>query len=158
MYLTLHTDYALRVLLYLAHFPERRVGTQEISNAFCISKHHLVRVVHTLAEHGFVTANMGRGGGVALAMPPETIRVGRVVRACEPNFRMVECFDKESNTCPIISVCGLKAPLHEALQAFLESLDKYTLAEIAKSASRAHFIQLLHPKEAVSVTESGHMA
>ena len=145
MYLTSHTDYALRVLLYLAHFPERQVSTREISGAFGISKHHLVRVVQTLAQHRFVKARTGRNGGVALARAPRQIRVGDVVRACEPNFNMVECFDAESNTCPIVPVCGLKAPLHEALRRFLEALDEYTLADIAGSASHKQFVTLLLP-------------
>lgn len=150
MHLTLHTDYALRTLLYLTHFPDRRVGTTEISNAFSISKHHLVRVVQTLAESKFVTANMGRGGGITLAMPANEIRIGDVVRACEPNFKMVECFEVESNTCPIISVCGLKAPLAEAINKFLESLNQYTLADMTRTASHEHFVQLLDFQPQVS--------
>jgi Rrf2 family nitric oxide-sensitive transcriptional repressor len=143
MHLTLHTDYAFRILLYLTHYPERPIGTAEISTAFGISKHHLVRVVQTLAQHQFVTATAGRSGGVRLAKPAAEIRVGDVVRACEPNFRLVECFDKESNTCPIVPVCGLKAPLRSAMDAFLQSLDEYTLADVANPRQHTRFINLL---------------
>lgn len=143
MHLTLHTDYALRVLLYLTHFPERPVGTAEISTAFGISKHHLVRVVQTLALHQFVTATAGRSGGVALAKPAAEIRLGDVVRACEPNFKMVECFEKESNTCPIVPVCALKSPLRDALNSFLTTLDAHTLADVANPRQHNRFISLL---------------
>lgn len=146
MHLTLHTDYALRVLLYLAHFPQRRVSTEEISKAFGISKNHLVRVVHDLAEHQFVTATMGRKGGVALAATPDKIHVGDVVRACEPNFKIVECFELESNTCPIVPICGLKAPLQAALEQFMKTLDAYTLADIGGTSSHTRFVNLLLPK------------
>lgn len=143
MQLTVHTDYALRVLLYLAHFPERRVGTEEISTAYGISKHHLVRVVQTLAEAGFVHATVGRGGGVTLSLEPKDIRLGRVVRATEASFRLVECHDEAANTCPIVSVCGLKSLLDTALDAFLRELDRHTLADLVKPRSRDKFIQLV---------------
>lgn len=143
MQLTVHTDYALRVLLYLAHFPERRVGTEEISTAYRISKHHLVRVVQTLAEAGFVHATVGRGGGVQLALRPDEIRLGKVVRATEASFRLVECHDEAANTCPIVPVCGLRSLLDVALDAFLNELDGHTLADLVKPRSREKFIQLV---------------
>ena len=143
MQLTVHTDYALRVLLYLAHFPERRVGTEEISKAYGISKNHLVRVVHTLAEGGYVRVKVGRTGGVQLAGELGKMRLGQIVRRTEASFRLVECHDEVNNTCPILPVCGLKAILDDALEAFLVELDRYTLADLVKGSSRNRFVQLV---------------
>jgi len=143
MQLTVHTDYALRVLLYAAHFPERRVGTEEISQAYGISKHHLVRVVQTLHEAGYLKVTVGRAGGVELARAQKDIRLGDVVRATEASFRLVECHDLATNTCPILPVCGLKSLLDQALEAFLATLDKYSLADLVKDKSRNKFIQLV---------------
>lgn len=139
----MHTDYALRVLLYLAHFPDRRIGTREISTAYGISKNHLVRVVQTLAENGFVHATVGRSGGVELRRAPKDICLGDVVRATEASFRLVECHDAVKNTCPIVPVCGLKGMLDTALAAFLAELDKQTLASLVKASSREKFVQLV---------------
>lgn len=146
MQLTVHTDYALRVLLYLAHFPERRIGTEEISTAYGISKNHLVRVVQTLADAGFLIVTVGRSGGVELAQPPGSIRLGEVIRATEPSFRLVECHDLASNTCPIVPVCGLRSLLDHALDAFLRDLDRHSLADLVKGRSRSRFIQLTTPQ------------
>ncbi len=143
MHLTLHTDYGLRVLLYLAHFPDQRPNTREISEAYGISKNHLVRVVQALADEGFVHTTIGRGGGITLAKSPEKIRIGDVVRACEPSFHLVECFNLDENTCPIVPVCGLKPVLAEAMKAFLTSLDQYTLADILSPRQKNRFVQLL---------------
>jgi len=143
MQLTMHTDYALRVLLYLAHFPEKRISTEEISQAYGISKNHLVRVVHTLAESHVVKVNVGRAGGIELAQPAGKIRVGAVIRATEASFRLVECHDHVNNTCPIVPVCGLKSVLSAALDAFLAELDGYTLADLVKPRSHSQFVQLL---------------
>jgi Rrf2 family nitric oxide-sensitive transcriptional repressor len=128
--LSLHADYALRVLVYLGTHPGRVVTTQEVSSAYGISKNHLVRVIHTLAEHGYIDIHAGRSGGVTLAREPNAIRLGEVVRYAEPNLRLAECFDKKTNTCPIASVCGLKGMLNEALNSFLATLNRYTIADI----------------------------
>ncbi|MCP3139869.1 RrF2 family transcriptional regulator [Pyxidicoccus xibeiensis] len=130
MHLTLHADYSLRVLLYLATRPGRPSSTQEMADAYGISKHHLVRVVQTLAGQGVVDARAGRSGGVTLACEPKDINVGKVLRAAEPDFHLVECFDRERNACPITPACGLKGVLAEAREAFLAVLDRYTLADL----------------------------
>ena len=131
MQLTLHADYAFRILIYLGTQPEGQlVSTQDISQSYGISKHHLVRVVQTLNEHGLVNVFPGRSGGISLARDADKIRLGDVMRFAETNLRVVECFDMETNTCPIVPVCQLKPVLAEALNAFLSTLDKYTLADL----------------------------
>ena len=130
MQLSLHADYALRVLIYLGAHPDEIISTQRISAAYGISKNHLVRVVQTLSEHGYVQVTPGRSGGVRLARSPQDIRLGEVVYHSEPNLRLVECFDEKTNTCPIISACGLKAHLKQALDCFLAELNRHTLADL----------------------------
>lgn len=150
MHLTLHADYSLRVLLYLASRPERVVSTLEVSEAYGISKNHLVRVVQTLAQHGFLEVRPGRSGGIRLAREPEDINVGKVLRAAEPDYCLVECFNGEKNTCPIAPACGLKGMLYEAREAFLGVLDQYTLADVL-SRSRPDLARLFLPTSARSV-------
>ena len=134
MNLTLHSDYSLRILLYLSEHADRPVSTREISDAYGISRNHLVRVVQTLQSHGFVNASTGRTGGVTLARDPARINLGEVVRKTEPNFRIVECFDLSTNTCLIVPVCSLRGVLMNALEAFFKVLDGYTLADLARMA------------------------
>ncbi|MBN1210588.1 MAG: Rrf2 family transcriptional regulator [Myxococcaceae bacterium] len=136
MHLTLHADYSLRILLYLAVRPEGLVSTQEVSEAYGISKHHLVRVVQALGRHGFIEVRPGRAGGITLARAPSEISLGEVFRVTEPDFHLVECFDKDTNTCPIAPACGLKGVLFEARAAFLAVLDKYTLADVARRSPK----------------------
>lgn len=130
MRLTRSTDYGLRVLLYAAAFPDRRVSTEEISTAFGISLHNLGKIVNQLGQAGWLDLKRGRGGGLRLAQPPEAIGVGAVVRRLEPDLHLVECFDRARNTCPIVPVCGLIGPFGEARRAFLAALDRYTLADV----------------------------
>lgn len=144
MQLTLHADYAFRILIYLGSQPDGYVvRTQEISQSYGISKHHLVRVVQTLNEHGYVDVFPGRSGGISLARPASQIKLGDVMRSAETNLKVVECFDMETNTCPIVPVCQLKPVLGEALNAFLGVLDRYTLADLLDHRRRNSLSKLL---------------
>ncbi len=140
MHLTQFTDYALRSALYLACHPDRLVSVDEVGRAYGISRHHLVKVVQTLVELGVVEAQRGRGGGMRLAIRPSEINVGWLVRRTEPHFDLVECFDLETNTCPIAPACGLKGALQRAQQAFLDVLDEYSLDDFV--ARRAQLLPL----------------
>ena len=134
MQLTQFSDYSLRLVLYLATHPGQLVTIQEVSDAYGVSHHHLAKVMARLIEQGTVASVRGRNGGLRLNRPPEAINIGELVRATEPHFNLVECFDSERNTCPIDSACGLKSVLRKAQQAFLEELDQHTLAEFVPRA------------------------
>jgi len=120
------TDYGLRVLLYAAERPGRRCPIPEIARAHGISEHHLVKVAHTLGKLGWLDTLRGRGGGVTLAVPPETIRLGAVVRRLEGEETVVDCVG-----CLLKGRCGLACALHAATQAFYAALDQVTLADVA---------------------------
>ena len=131
MQLTLYTDYSLRVLVYLGLKTDELVTISEIAENYGISRNHLVKVVHNLSTHDFIDAVRGKGGGLRLARSPEQIHIGEVVRHTEPNFNLVECFDKtDPGGCPIISMCKLKGGLRKAFQAFMAVLDEVTLADV----------------------------
>ena len=143
MRLTKHSDYALRVLLYAATHAEALVSTDEIATSFGISANHLVKIINNLGKQGFLEVKRGRSGGLRLAREPEEIVIGEVIRLTEPDFHMVECFDGESNTCPISAACGLIGPLKEATEAFLGALDGYTLADVIGPRRRAKHRRLM---------------
>lgn len=133
MKLTNYTDYALRVLIYLALKNKDEKSTiTEITDAYQISRNHLTKVIHQLGQIGVITTTRGRGGGVTLAKSPADIVVGDVVRQTEENFHMVECFKEEGNTCVLTPICGLRGVLHEAMMAYFAVLDRYTIADIVK--------------------------
>lgn len=133
MKLTNYTDYSLRVLIYLALKDQDEKSTiTEITDAYQISRNHLTKVIHQLGQIGVITTTRGRGGGIMLAKPAEEIVLGHIVRETEDNFHMVECFKEEGNTCVLTPICELKHVIHEALQAFIEVLDRYTIADMVK--------------------------
>jgi Rrf2 family nitric oxide-sensitive transcriptional repressor len=143
MRLAVQTDYALRLLIYLAAHPERLSSVGEVAEAYAISKNHLVKVAHRLGQFGYIETIRGHAGGIRLGRPAHTINVGEVVRRFEPDFQIVECFDHRRNQCAITRECALKGPLYEAQAAFLTALDRYTIADgIAHPALRDHLVAL----------------
>jgi Rrf2 family nitric oxide-sensitive transcriptional repressor len=130
MRLTMHTDFALRLLMLLAMEPDELHTIEEIARRYDISRNHLMKVTQTLVQAGFLDSLRGRGGGLRLARPAAKIIIGDVVRATEDGFDLVECFDRAQNRCLITPACGLRGPLEEALLAFLTVLDSYSLADL----------------------------
>lgn len=144
MRLTLHTDFALRVLMLLALEPDTLHTIEEVATRYRISKNHLMKVAQTLAQQGFIESVRGRNGGLRLARPAERINLGAVVRTTEDSLTLVECFDRETNTCLVAPVCGLRGPLDEALAAFFAVLNKYSLADlVANPATYRRMARLL---------------
>lgn len=129
MHITQHTDYALRVLIYLGTNEDRLVTILEISDRFAVSRNHLMKVVNQLIRAGFVDGVRGKGGGLRLARAPATIVVGDVVRRMERGMEIVECFGSGCS-CILDPSCKLKVALGEALAAFLKVLDGVSLADL----------------------------
>lgn len=145
MRLSLFTDFSLRVLMF-ATLKGGSFSLSEVAEAYGISRHHLVKVVNYLAKLGYLETRRGRGGGIALAMKPEDIRVGMVVRRTEGMPPLVECFDKEHNTCAINGSCRLKGVLAQAVNAFYETLDRHTLRELVTGTDASRLNRILLPK------------
>ncbi len=131
MHVTKFSDYALRVLIYLAcKESDNLITISELAKTYSISVHHVRMVVYKLGQLGYVNCIQGKGGGLELALEPEEISVGEVIRKTEPDFCIVECFSPE-NKCSIVKACKLQHILSDALNAFFETLDQYTLADIS---------------------------
>ncbi len=134
MKLTTFTDYSLRVLIYLAAQPGQRATIGRIAAAYEVSENHLVKVVHFLGKQGWLRNVRGKGGGLELALPPERIGLGDVVRRTEGQAAVAECFGEGRGDCCIAPNCRLRGILAEAVGAFHAVLDRYTVADLAGNA------------------------
>ena len=133
MKLSTFTDYSLRMLMYLAARPLRRATIAEIASAFGISENHLIKVAHGLGRKGWLTTVRGKGGGLELAVSPQHIGVGEVVRHTEGRDVPAACFADDSPPCAIVRVCRLRGVFAEAVDAFHAVLDGYTLADLSRN-------------------------
>ncbi len=129
MKVSLQTDYALRVLIYVGTKSDELSTIQEIADAFAISKTHLMKVVHRLGKAGYINTVRGKNGGIRLKRQPETVRIGDVVRSIEEDLSIIGCHRHEE-FCQIQAACVLKGAFRDAIKAFLAVLDTYTLADL----------------------------
>lgn len=131
MTLTLFSDYSLRVLMFAALREGSPFSVDEAARAHGLSRHHMAKVVNFLAQRGHLSAKRGRGGGICLGRDARSIRLGSLVRETESHGTpLIECFDPATNTCPLIRACRLKGALAEAVAAFYQTLDTYSLADL----------------------------
>jgi Rrf2 family transcriptional regulator, nitric oxide-sensitive transcriptional repressor len=140
MHLTRHADYTMRLLIHLAVQPEESATIEQIAQRYGISRHHLTKVAHRAVQAGYVTGVRGRSGGLKLARKPTDICVGEVLRTME-DWRIVECFEAESNGCVVAGGCGLQPILKESLEAWFAVLDRYSLADVV--GRKSVLVQLL---------------
>ncbi len=116
--------------MFCALHPDTLVRVEDVSSAYGISKAHLLKAARQLGQLGYLDNVRGRAGGIRLSMAPNRIVIGEVVRHTEGNLELVECFNPDTNTCPLIGVCKLSNLFRAGLRAFLAELDKVTLEDI----------------------------
>ncbi len=130
MQLTRHTDYGIRILTYLALLPsDEKASIDIISTLYGISRNNVNKIVHQLGKAKIIETRRGKGGGFFLALPPAQINIGEMILLLENTIKIIDC---ESQQCLILPACRFKSILNEATQAFVDSLKKYTLADLIK--------------------------
>lgn len=128
MHLTRHTDYGLRILIYLALLEEDRLASiDEISDKYGVSRNTVNKIVHQLGTEEVIETRRGKGGGFRLKAKPSAINIGDIVELLESNLTVVDC---EANQCRIAPVCRLQGVLKQATDSFLQTLRSFTLEDI----------------------------
>lgn len=135
MQLTKHTDYGLRILIALAVAGDKLMTIEELSARHRVSRNHLMKVAQSLVALGLVEGVRGRNGGLRLALAPQSIRMGGVVRSLEKDQQLVACLGDNAATCVFSGACRLTSALRQALDAFFRELDNLTLTDLAQNRS-----------------------
>lgn len=140
MQLTLYTDYSFRVLLYLGINDDKLSTIAEIADRCNATQNHLVKVVHNLGREGYIQTMRGRTGGIRLKKAPTEITLTEIIRCTEVNLDVAECLREKDNNCHISEVCRLKGIFDEAQKEFINTLDRYTLADLLANREQLTFI------------------
>ena len=146
MRLTVYTDYALRLLMYLALKDDGLATIEEIAESYGISKNHLMKVTHQLGVGGYIETVRGRHGGLRLARPAKEIGLGDVVRYTEPDFAIVVCLEPVDEDCAVRPTCVLRRALERARDGFLKVLDEYTLKDLVRPRSALRSALAITPR------------
>lgn len=133
MRLTIRTNLAARVLMCCASNDGRTLRSADIADACNASGNHLAQVINHLQIHGFVATQRGRTGGLQLARPAQDISIGAVFRLFESGVPFAECFNPQTNTCPLIADCRLRSYIARAVEAFYAELDSVTLQDLVQN-------------------------
>lgn len=135
MKLTKQTDYAFRILMFCAANGGRLSRIAEVAKVYGASEPFLFKILNPLVEAGIVQTVRGRNGGIRLGRPSTEISLGEVARLTEDNFTIAECFERDESDCPLIDNCRLTSALREAVDAFMQVLDKYTVDDLSKPSA-----------------------
>lgn len=127
MQLNKFTDYALRILMYISQPKDMPYTIAEIAEDLKVSQNHLVKIVHFMGKQGWLITTRGKGGGLRLNPEILEFRLGYIVRILQGESPIVEC---NTPPCVLRPRCGLKGILDHAVEAFYQSLDEYTVAEV----------------------------
>ncbi len=130
MRLTKQTGYALRILIHCGQAQGKLVKVPEIARAYQITEHNLFKIIPLLVHCGVIETVRGRGGGIRLAKAAEDIRLGEVVNATEETRIEADCLGGDIGACPIRPIAPINRILDEAIGAFIEVLEQYTLADL----------------------------
>lgn len=144
MKLTKHTDYAFRVLIYLAGLERSKLATiKEVTIAFDISRDHVMKIVQKLAKAGYIEAIRGKFGGMKLGKSANEINLREIISLMEVTLLPVNC---KEPICRIEQGCQLKEILFQAQEQFLSYVEQYSLADLVKKDSDTlYIIQSLQP-------------
>ncbi len=127
MQLSRFTDYSIRVLLYAAVNNQKLTTMSEISSFYQISMEHLRKVIHNLAKAEYIKTYRGKKGGFELLKSPDAISLGDLIALTEGVKPLIDC---QSQQCCLDPFCTLKKVLNEAQQAFVYSLNNYSLKDL----------------------------
>lgn len=126
MHLSKFTDYAFRVLMYLAHHQREIHTIPHLAESLNVSQNHLMKVVYFMAQQGWLITTRGKGGGIKISMLILSMPVGEIIRTLQGNPKLVDCNSPE---CILQQHCHFKHLLDNALEQFYQYLNQYTISE-----------------------------
>lgn len=140
MQLTRFTDFGLRMLMYLSkHDRTTPITIAEIAGQFDVPHNHLIKVANRLGKLGLVKALRGRNGGLVLALPAASIRLGDTLRGLEGDTPLVNCVEPP---CALGGNCLLSGALQSGLNAFYERMNEYSLADVSAGRTETAIIKM----------------
>lgn len=132
MLVTTKGRYAMRLMVYVASYPDRKVALREVAEKEDISLKYLEQLAHEMVRADLLKSIRGHGGGYLLARPAEEILAGDILRAAEGTTVAVACaaLDEDGPGCPREKECStisFWAGLDEVIESYVDSK---TLAEL----------------------------
>ncbi|MFW6189562.1 MAG: RrF2 family transcriptional regulator [Planctomycetota bacterium] len=138
MFISQKCQYAVRAIFELAkHYGHGPVKIAEVAEAQSIPVRFLEVILSQLKQGDFVESRRGKRGGYLLALPPEAVTVGDVIRFVEGPFGPVECVTGEADRdCPLHERCVFLPMWRRAREAVSEVYDSTTFRDLLDEEQR----------------------
>lgn len=130
MRLTYFTIYSVRVLLFAAAKNNELSKIKEISELYGLSNNHLMKVVHHLGKGGYLQTVRGKNGGFRIGKTADEINLGELIRYTEEKLKVIENLEDENNDGNQAIQRNFDCVINEAMNAFFEVVDRYTIADL----------------------------
>ncbi len=136
------TIYAFKALIHLAAIPSGQpVLISDLAKDENIPKKFLEFILLSLRKGGLLNSRVGKGGGYSLALPPNKITVGSIVRILEGDIAPVQCLSTTNyarcEECQDEATCGIRLTMTDVNVALSTVLDALTLADMIERSEAA---------------------
>jgi Rrf2 family protein len=129
--ITRDTDYAVRVLLYMAKQKGKIVSATDLVGKLNIPKAFLRRILQELSKTGFLKSQKGKGGGFELAVSPVGIKISDLIKIFQGEMSFSECLFKKK-ICPNTKTCPLRCKIKNIESKIIKELEGITISSLAK--------------------------
>lgn len=123
----------MRLMVYIASSPERKITLREVAENETISLKYLEQLAHELVKAELLNSVRGHGGGYLLSREAADIKAGDILRAVEGTTVPVACAAlEEDGVCPRENTCSTVSfwtGLDEVIEKYVDSI---TLADLAE--------------------------
>lgn len=130
-------DYALKVLLHLAlHEKDGTQSSQVMSKALQIPLKFLEQIMSDLKKARLINSKRGNVGGYTLAVNPNKITLGKVIRLISPPVEPIACVDDCYKGCTEMSTCAFRPIWKKIYDSTSKIIENTTIADIAEKSKK----------------------
>lgn len=135
MSINVTTDYAIRILLYLASNGgrERTISGKEISEEMRIPYNYFLKIIPNLKNAGIVQSFQGKKGGYSLEVDPKDVSLYKLLDIMDDRVVLNQCL-RNPNSCS--RRAANHCAVHRSLEGLQEHIDKelsnMTIADLAE--------------------------
>ena len=132
MQLTSTTDYAIRIVCYLAA-QRQMISTSELSQELSVPSSYIPKITKKLKQAGIIKACEGIKGGYQIAKQPENISLRDVISCTESTMAISRCLEKEEGCSKnYIACCKVHQILLDLQNIYNNRLESVKISDIIR--------------------------
>ena len=132
MQLTSTTDYAIRIVCYLAA-QRQMISTSELSQELSVPSSYIPKITKKLKQAGIIKACEGIKGGYQIAKQPENISLRDVISCTESTMAISRCLEKEGGCFKnYIACCKVHQILLDLQNIYNNRLESVKISDIIR--------------------------